>query len=307
MKIRGFKASFVVSFLAVLLLAGCFGAKMSEPDQELFKHATSLVRSDDKSNYESAEGVFVELEERYPENLELPCWHSQMLLAWGDSLRQELHFINKRHDEIQKILNEAQSDLTRVKEWKDKAKAQEKVIKMQEQLRSLDKIVEKWTKDSNDALQRGENIVLSEILPRDMGHMSWRVLADFYRIKGDRQSAEENLVLVDVNKEDSAGARFIRGAIAMDMDKDYDKAIAYFDEALSLDPNFVKAKYYKGMAQDKKGDHEAAKATMVDVLGDSSGHLGAKTYLEITDYITEAMNQMKEFKAQQVLEMDIAP
>ncbi len=307
MKKHEWKACWVLFTVLALILTGCFGNKMTEPDQELFNHATSLVRSDDKSNYESAEGVFVELEERYPKNLELPCWHSQMLLAWGDSLRQELQYITKRRDGIQKMLTEAQTDLKQVKDWKDKAKAQEKVIKMQDQLREIDKIVDKWTDDSANAIQKGEDIVLSKILSRDLSHMSWRVLADFYRIKGDRQSAEENLILVDVNNPESVGARFIRGAIAMDMDKDYDKAIAYFDEALGMDADFIKAKYYKGLAFDKKGDHDAAKAVMVEVLTESPGHLGAKTYLEMTDYLTEAQKQMKEFKDEQIVAMEEIP
>jgi tetratricopeptide (TPR) repeat protein len=126
-----------------------------------------------------------------------------------------------------------------------------------------------------------------------------RVIADYYRMNKKWKEAEDALEFVAKAKPRSAGLRFIRGMIAKDRDNDCKKAVELFQDALTVDDKFNKARFYLAVCTDELGDKEKAAGIMKMVLTQAANHPGAKAYLKYSDVLADAKRAAAEAAATQ--------
>jgi tetratricopeptide (TPR) repeat protein len=80
--------------------------------------------------------------------------------------------------------------------------------------------------------------------------------------------------------DDEAYAYWSRGEEYYSDEKDYDRAIAYYTEAIRLDPIYAIAYVSRGNAYDSKEDYDRAIADYEAALRINPNHTYAKTSLE---------------------------
>ena len=288
---------------AAICIVGC-AKKLNDADKKLLDQAAEIVKSDDKTKYPEAEKIYEDLKKRNPEVQDVTNWYAQMLLAWGDALQQEAMFIKAKGEALGEQVDKAQEEIDAQKGKRANPKApsaeqeaaKAEFDKQRGKLADIKKIFDKWQNDAAAVLNRAFTLIKDNVEAGPQNYMTARVLADYYRIKGVKPKALETLDIVAQENPNSTGLRFIKGAIAMTFDNKPDDAIKFYEEALKMDPKFTKAKYYLALAFDKKGDAAAAQKAMKEVLEMSPNHVGAKTYLQMTDYVTEGEKAIDRYK-----------
>jgi tetratricopeptide (TPR) repeat protein len=224
--------------------------------------ARHMLKLDDFRKFENAELHFLMLRVKDRENVELAGWFAQLYVAWAEQLQSELNLLR-----IKLAAAAAKGDENeRLAVWRliDFRGAQ--LAEIRDSARLLCNVL--VTYYAND-------------------YISHRVMADYYRLMGDRSSMQAELEQVRRLNPDSVGLLFIEGAALAQFVKDYERAIAFYDQALKKDPEFVKALYFKGLAQYKLGCLDEARQTMSAVLAASPGHPGAKRFFSVDAYLSE--------------------
>ncbi len=235
--------------------------------------AERLLRLDDYRQFQQAEINFITLRLKDRDNPILAGWLAQLYVAWTEQLRSEIHFLKRT--------------LTAAEIGAD-------VQKKAGVLALLD-LRRKELADADEGARSLGNVLMTHNADTYIGH---RAMADYYRIMGDHDKMEEELAKVRKLNPNSVGLRFVEGAGKARFEHDYPAAIRLFDQALAMDPMFLKALYFKGLAQDAMGERDAARATMLAVLAKSPNHPGAQTYLGLQEYLAlldqEARTQMEK-------------
>lgn len=238
------------------------------PEAEtVFKEAQDSLRSDDYAMYPAGEKKLNELIEKYPDNVLVITWLAQMYLAWSDQLQMEQNTLTKMAAEYQK--KAAAPGIAEA----DKIDAGKQVL-------DLNEMAKRKYNEMTEIKRKGFKLVEKAISMDTTSSEAQRAIADYYRIQGDKKKVEDALYYVEREKPNSAGMPFIRGAALLKENK-FDEALPLFEEAIKRDANFMKAHYFKGLAQDGKGDKAGAKGTMEGILKISKNHPGAKVFLNL--------------------------
>jgi tetratricopeptide (TPR) repeat protein len=206
-------------------------------------------------------------------------WLSQLYCAWGEELGTESDSFRKATLAKGKELLDLKKTIENTKSKTAKAAAQAKFDTAKADLEALNKAGKLRDTASVEKLKAARTHVRAAS-DADSGDASLhRAMADYARVAKKWPDVDTQLEYVRKHKPDSAGLRFVSGAMIMEKDKKYDEAIALLEEALKIDPQFTKAQYFVGLALEGKGESAKAAEAMKKVLESSPGHPGAKAYL----------------------------
>ncbi|GAB4292621.1 MAG: hypothetical protein Kow0090_06600 [Myxococcota bacterium] len=281
--------------IIIVVLAIVFsGPSLSDEDKKVFQAASDALRTDDYKNYPDAERKLLQLAERYPNEPLVISWLAQLYLAWGDALGTETGILEPKVKEANELLTKLTEEMGKTKEGKKRQALEAAFAETKKKYDEINALYE--FRRSEAAKKKNDGFEWSKrgIKAKSAHYASYRAIADYYRITRSWDKAEEQLDYVGKARPESAGLRFIKGAIAMERDKNFDKAISWFKEALEKDPKFTKAKYYIGLAQDAKGDKEGAQKTMEEILKTSPSHPGAQVYLKMTTVLDIVKKSLEE-------------
>ncbi len=258
-----------------------------------FDSATALVRTDDRDRFPEAERLFDEVI-RAGGHADTVYWKAQMLMAWSDALAEEAIVLARAEAQLAATVARAETRVEELETPEAREFAEVVATKVRKLHDRLGVTLARWRQEAAEHRARGLALVEAEIRDQpNPPYQAHRVLADYYRIKGDHERARAELEAVRALNPESAGLRFVHGVMLLKVDRDLDGAIASMDEALAIDGEFVKALYYKGLALAQKDDSAAAEAVMKAVLEKSPGHQGAETYLETAASVREASAELE--------------
>lgn len=279
-----------VAVLAAVVVAFFLGGgpSLTPEEEKIFEEAQTALRTDDYDNYPAAEQKLLALLEKYPNHSPSISWLMQMYCAWGDVLKNEAEAIQKAGQAKVKELGDLKKTIESSKSKSTRAESQARFDAAKKELEKLN--ADGKTKDTEGTAKLNsakEWAKKGSMVDSDDPQLQ-RAMADHSRISSKWPDVETRLKYVEKHKPDSAGLRFIKGAMLMEKDRKYDEAIALFEEALRIDPRFTKAQYFIGLAQDKKGAPEKAAEAMKRVLALSPKHQGATAYLQMMSTILAA-------------------
>jgi tetratricopeptide (TPR) repeat protein len=244
--------------------------KSRVPDQEeLLASAQHMLRMDDYRQFDKAEFRLIALRVWRTEDIVVAGWLAQLYVAWSEQLKNEISFLRLKGAAAKYMNNPSDQ------------KAMEMLI---------DYRLAKLTEVDENA--RFLCNTLRTYYPTH--YLSHRVMADYFRVMGDREKMEPHVAIVEQINPESTGLLFLKGAVLADFDKDYIQAVDYYDQALRKDPLFVKALYFKALAYHSMGRLEVAKELMEDVLTKSPSHPGAKAYLSADAYISALTKEARQ-------------
>ncbi len=286
-------------WLVALTGVACTKTVKLNPELEAkFQRATDLVRSDDKNSFAEAERLLEEVTTAEPGFRDAVYWRATMLIAWSDTLLEEAVVLEASETELAELVERAKAKAEAAEAPEAKEFASMLVSSISERRDEVAATRTQWQADASQYKQRGLELVKAEIEGKPAAsYKAHRILADYHRIRGETDKARQELAEVRKANPNSAGLHFLEGIMKLKVDKDYAGAVASMDQALSRDPGFVKALYYKGLALAEKGDKNAAEQVMKTVLEKSTDHLGAKTYLRITDAVQQATADLERDEA----------
>ncbi len=224
------------------------------------KTAERMLRLDDFREFEQAEVHFLMLRLKDRDDVHTAGWLAQLYVAWTEQLRSEIDLLRLKL--IAAELADQQSERMNVLQLLDLRTNQ--LGEVTESARLLGGVIVRYNPDTY------------------IGH---RVMADYYRVMGDREAMQKEIEEVKKLNPDSVGLLFIQGAALAGFDHDYKGAIQLYNQALEKDPMFIKALYFKGLAQEQRGEKDAAALTMQQVLEKSPKHPGATAYVALNQYI----------------------
>jgi tetratricopeptide (TPR) repeat protein len=278
--------------LVALSSAACAG--LNSDIKAKFDSATALVRTDDRNKFPEAERLLDEVIAANSQRDDAVYWKAQMLMAWSDALIEEAGYLAKAEAQLARSVERAEARVEKT----ETPEAREFAEVIATKIRALHDRVEqsliRWRQEAAGLQARGVELIDTEIRGKENPpYQAHRVLADYYRIKGEHERALEELEAVRALNPDSAGLRFVRGVMQMKVEGDLDGAIRSMDEALALDGDFVKALYYKGIALSQKDDAAGAERVMKQVLEKSPGHHGAETFLETAKMVRQATEDLE--------------
>ena len=236
---------------------------------KLLEQARSMLRLDDYRKFEAGEVDFKALRFANPEDHELSGWLAQLYLAWAEQLSTEIDMLQKQ------LLASTSANLV-------------------DDMAGFVKLIEGKLAKLNECKTNAKTLAEQLVLAKPDHYIGYRVLADYYRLLGDKATMAEQLAEVRRLNPESVGLLFIEGAAKAGFDKDYKGAIALYDTALERDPNFVKALYFKALAYSAMPDDETAKSTMEAVLKASPEHPGARLYFSVKKYIADIAGEAKK-------------
>jgi predicted Zn-dependent protease len=202
--------------------------------------------------------------------------------------------VAKNLDLVKKFIAELEKKIGETQEAARKQEMQEVAEKMKRDLGNLEEKHKSKTAEAKEKLEKG--FALSEELIKNApaSYLGYRVSADFYRLKGDKAKAEEQIKKIEELNPESAGLRFVRGAILLDFDGKPGDAVKEFEAAIQKDAAFVKAQYFIGLALDKSDDEPGAIKAMETVLMISPNHPDAKYYLNVQRFKLETTKKLSE-------------
>ena len=266
---------FVLAFLLSFISCKSIEEKGAKSSDEIFiaggemREAQNMLRLDDFRQFETAELHFLTLRFRDREDVFVAGWLAQLYIAWAEQLRSEINLLRWKLTASE--IAEKPEDKSAVFALIDYRMVQLKEV--EESAHSLGNVLVIYNPDTY------------------IGH---RVMADYYRVMGDREKMEEQLMKVRKLNPDSVGLLFIQGAAKAQFDQDYEGAIAFYDQALERDPMFVKSLVYKGYALHELGREDEAKLVMQQVLQKSPKHPGAQAFLSAEAYISSLSEEGRE-------------
>ncbi len=267
MKSRLFILLATTATLLIVLFSGCESSRQAIIQTGKFplfendyKKAMEYLRRDSFQDFEKGELSFLTLRFWNRDNVKIAGQLAQLYVAWTEQLKNEVDFLRMRlvASEMAKREDDKKALYTLI----DYRLAQ--LAEIEENARGLCNVL--ITYNASD-------------------YISHRVMADYYRIMGDRENMEQSLANVEAINPQSNGLIFIRGAAKMQFDRDYIGAIHLFDEAIKRDPKFIKALYFKGLSYSAMSSDKMAKAIMQEVMKMSPEHPGAKAFLSAEAYI----------------------
>lgn len=263
---------------ALWLCGGCASAPVPTLDREevitsehdeLLIAAQRMVRSDDYREFERAEFRLVALRIWRSEDVTIATWLAQLYVAWAEQLKNEISFLRLK------------GAAARIQNSEEDSRAVETLVDYR--LAKLAEVEEKARTLCN---------MLRTYYPSH--YTSHRVMADYFRVLGDREKMDTHLVIVEQLNPESGGYLFLKGAVLAEYEADYIQAVEYYDRAIKKDPEFVKAHYFKALAFHEMGRMDEARALMEDVLVRSPGHPGAKAYLAAESYLAKLTQEVKQ-------------
>ena len=279
----GYLALIAAFGLALSVLGGCAGKRSADvqhySSDKLLSSAKHMVRMDNFREFDRAEFQFLALRVFKTEDVQLSGWLAQLYICWAEQLKSEVDFMRLKMAALRAADNEKElAALSNMVNYR---------------LVQLDEVLESARRLSN---------TLRRYYPKE--YITHRVLADYYRVMGDFEQATDQVMLVKALNPDSVGLRFLQGALKAQKDKDFIKAIEDYDQAIKLDPLFIKAIYFKALAYHEMGHKEKAKEAMLEVLKNSPEHPGARAFLAADDYLktltTEAMKNLKYARSERI-------
>jgi tetratricopeptide (TPR) repeat protein len=268
---------------AVLAVAGylAFGgtSRLSKEELATFDEAQKTLRTDDYSQYGDAEKKLLAIVEKHPDNVEPAVWLAQLYCAWGEELGTESDSFRKATLAKGKEITDLKKTIETSKSKNARAAAQVKFDAAKTEVEALNKAGKLRDAASVEKLKAAKALV-KQASNTDYGDAALhRAMADYARVSKKWPDVDTQLEYVRKHKPDSAGLRFVSGAMIMEKDKKPDEALALLEEALKIDPQFTRAQYFVGLAWDAKGDSKNAAEAMKKVLAMSPNHPGAKAYL----------------------------
>ena len=267
----------VLAVVGYLVLGGT--SRLSAEELATFEDAQKALRTDDYGQYGAAEKKLLAIVEKHPDNVAPAVWLSQLYCAWGEELGSESESFRKATLAKGKEMTDLKKTIENTKSKTAKAGAQAKFDAAKGELEALNKAGKLRDAASVEKLKAAKAHV-KEASNTDYGDAQLhRAMADYARVAKKWPDVDTQLEYVKKHKPDSAGLRFVAGAMMMEKDKKYDEAIVSLEEALKIDPQFTKAQYFVGLAQDAKGEGAKAAESMKKVLAMSPNHPGAKAYL----------------------------
>ncbi|MBI5494918.1 MAG: tetratricopeptide repeat protein [Deltaproteobacteria bacterium] len=284
--------------VAVAAVAGFLATRgsgaMSAEEKAAFQEAQDVLRLDDYNRYGEGEKKLLAVLQKHPDHVEPTVWLIQLYCAWGEELDAEADTFRMAAQSKLKEIGDLKkiTETSKSKSAREKAKTQYEAAK--KELDELQNAANIRNKSSVEKLKAAKDWVKVASATDYSDAALHRAMADYGRITGKWGEAETQLQYVQKLKPDSAGLRFVKGVIALQRDQKPDDAVALYDEALKIDPKFVKAKYFKGLALAKKGDNDKAAATMKEVLVESPGHTGAKAFLGLVGTLAQARKVAEE-------------
>lgn len=257
-------------FSLIPLLSGCkTSPKAGDSDhsskasvESTLDAAKRMLKLDDYHEFEKAEFRFIAVRIWRMADVEVAGWLAQLYVAWADQLKSEISFLRLQY------------------------KAACEYCKEDEQ-KSLKSLVD-YRAAKLEEVEENARLLCNMLRAYYPNHyLTHRVMADYFRIMGDHEKAEDRLLIVEDLNPGSVGLIFLKGAMMADFDKSYISAVAFYDKALERDPDFIKALYFKAMAYVKMGNDKLAKESMKEVLAKSPNHPGAKAYLSAESYVEQ--------------------
>jgi tetratricopeptide (TPR) repeat protein len=291
--VRRSRAPLVVGVLVLLGGVGAFVAtrgsgSLTEEERKTFDEAQDLLRLDDYQRYPESEKKLLALLTVHPDHVEPAVWLTQLYCAWGEELNWEADVFKKSATEAAKEVTDLKTVAETSKSKRARKEATEDFEEARKKLRTLERLNNVRSVEGADKLREAKKWAQKAGATDYSDASLHRAMADHARITGKWDEVTKQLEYVERQKPDSAGLRFVRGVVALEKDKDLAKADALFDEALSKDPKFMKALYFKALVADRKGDREGAAALMKKVLEGSPGHPNAQAYLGLLTLIQRA-------------------
>ncbi len=278
-----------------VFFSGCATKQQKKPDEaaksgllinaeEIMQTAQRTLRLDDYREFEKAEFRFLALRFWKTEDVQLAGWLAQLYVAWAEQLKNEVDFMRIRIAAQHSASND-------------------------EQIAALLALIDYRLAMLNEVEESARMLCNSLRTYYPTEYISHRVMADYFRIMGDRENMENQLLVLKELNPDSVGLLFTQGAAKMEFEGDSIGAIRLFDKALGRDPLFVKALYFKGLAFDRMGSTVKAAELMKKVLELSPGHPGARAYLEADNYLkllaSEARDRLKFAMSEEVDDPEI--
>ena len=233
-----------------------------------FSDAIDAVEEDDVLDLEAAESLIAEIESTHPwpsssfqepqsvddvvailklddvrrfedglrfvssqRSLSARALEAQIELAWGEAYMVVLAVLTRLEGLLEKELQ------TLV----DTHGEGETISWLQERLMQSERYAEAFQLVSIEHMTKGA--LLAENVMRDNpeSYLGYRVAADYYRMIRDWMMFDKIEKKIETLKPTSNGLVFLRGAVAYRRNGDRSAASAYFRQALSNDPKFVRA------------------------------------------------------------------
>lgn len=236
---------------------------------DLLEKAKLMLRIDDYRYFEKAETDFLTLRFKNPDDAEVNGWLAQTYAAWGEQINHEMAMMLK-----QAMVSEAARKIKKIK--------------------ALSAIMNHRRAQLFYVNESAKALAQSLIDAKPDNYIGYRVMADYYRIEGDRAKMNEYLTQVERLNPDSVGLLFVRGAEQAKFDKNYEGAVLIYDQVLDKDPMFVKALFFKALALKELGKAEEAKAAMDEVLKKSPKHPGVLAYRSMEQYLEELNEEAED-------------
>jgi len=231
--------------------------------------AESMLRLDNFRDFDKAELEFLDLRLSNPDNPYIDGWLAQLYVAWAEQLRTEVHV-------LQWQLSAASTENSRRK------------------LLSIKNLLEYRLVQLEKVKQNAGQLCNALISYNQDNYISHRVMADYYRLMGDYNMMQFEMLAVERLNPESVGLLFLKGIAMASFKQNYPAAIGFYNKALEKDPMFVKASYFKGLAYHAMKKHTRATNIMNAVLEKSPMHPGARLYLDANQYISSLREEIQE-------------
>ena len=242
--------------------------KKDEPTGDLWEQAKIMLRLDNHRGFQKGEEDFNTLRAQNPDDPKITGWLAQLYVAWAEAVKNDIEML-KRKIEASKA----------AKEMKDERSF----------FALIDTRLAKLAYLKGRAKSLGEEL-LSKHPENYIGH---RVMADYYRLMNERDLMNAELEKVKSLNPDSVGLIFIQGAVKAQFEKDYNGAIALYDQALQRDPQFIKALFFKGLALDALDKKAEAHEVMELIRKKAGNHPGVQAYYSMETYISNLSFEAK--------------
>lgn len=233
-----------------------------------FEKAKEALRLDDFRYFDKAEMHLLTLRLGQRENVQIAGWLAQLYVAWAEQLRSEIWML-------------------RVKLAAARARGEQKD---RQAVFSLIDYRINQLEEVEEGAQGMCNLLVTYNSDDYIGH---RVLADYYRLMGDEKLMRREMEEVRRLNPKSVGLIFLEGAAKAFFEHDYQAAIIHYEQSLEKDQNFVKGRYFKGLAEHSLGQVESARLTMERVLEQSASHPGARGYLSMEKYLSDLTEEAR--------------
>jgi len=169
------------------------------------------------------------------EGVDALALEAQIELAWGESyltLLEIMMVLAERYEAAEAALA-ARADLD--------AAGKEELAWLRDTLHQTDRWAEAFQLLSIDHTTRGSARADEVIVKHPDNYVGYRVAADYYRMVRDWKKFDDMVAKLEKLNPDSNGLVFQRGASALQRDGNEDEAAKYFRQALTNDPEFVRA------------------------------------------------------------------